>query len=188
MESLIELLERCRQAATLEERMACVEQFLAVVAPTMRRVIQRRAPPLAFDDIVQKALAAVAAGLHRCQAQTDREAFAWCTTIARRKLADHWREPKGPDTVSLDEKGVARWLADAAVRDAKAAEEIAAMEDSLRVWAAMDPECYRYIWLHFVECWTYAEIGQGEGLSEDATRMRVKRCLAKGREILGQGG
>jgi RNA polymerase sigma factor (sigma-70 family) len=172
--------------ATLDERFAAVEALCAAVLPTVRSVIYRKAPPLAAEELYGATIDAIVAGLDRCRAQTEREFVGWCVRIARNKLADHFRAPRGLELVSLDADELTATLERQAQAEAVRPDELLALHDLLARMVSLDPECSSYLYRHYVEGWTFATLGELAGLSADAMRMRATRCLEKLRSLLAE--
>lgn len=185
MDPLIDLLNRYRQANTLEERQQLAWAIVAHVVATVEKVVYRSAPPLAAKDLLHDALVAIVKGLSGFRGASERELFGWCTAIARRKVVDHFRKSARAEMVPLDSASAELWLVADAEDGGVSAEDLIQMQATLGTLQALDPKCYSLLWLRYVEQWSHESIGQSEGLNADAARMKIKRCIEKARAALG---
>lgn len=90
-ETLYELFRRARDGD--EE---ALDRLLQRVRPTLLREIRSRVQSststnAVAEELTQKSLVRVAKGLSGCRAQTGTQLRAWCRTIARRIVIDHYR-------------------------------------------------------------------------------------------------
>jgi len=51
------------------------------------------------------------------------------------------------------------------------------LEYAMNLLTASKPECYDYLWKHYVFGLDYAEIAEEQNLQYDNVRMKIGRCL-----------
>ena len=51
------------------------------------------------------------------------------------------------------------------------------LEHAMKLLTVAKPECYEFLWNHFVLGFAYGEIAEDTGLSYDNVRMKIGRCL-----------
>ena len=54
----------------------------------------------------------------------------------------------------------------------------------MNLLTAAKPECYDYLWKHYVIGLAYAEIAEEQNLQYDAVRMKIGRCLDTAQAML----
>ena len=58
------------------------------------------------------------------------------------------------------------------------------LDYAMKLLTRSKPECYEYLWKHFVFGLDYAEIAEAENLSYDNARMRITRCLDEAKRLV----
>src|ERR1035438_3167358 len=91
MTALIELIHRYQTATKLEERIRAADDIMDSVATPLRLYIAARMEKAGVNDICQETLKGLFTSLDSFHGASDSQAWAWCHTIARHKLADHFR-------------------------------------------------------------------------------------------------
>jgi RNA polymerase sigma-70 factor (ECF subfamily) len=145
-------------------------------------------------DLVQETFGDICRGFHTFRGNTEPEWIEWLRQVLRHNMVSARRrllaqKRRADRTVSLDgmppgEVIAREWLLSLSTPGTRAvkAEAIARLADALD---QLTPEQYRVVLLRYYEGWTYREIGEALGSSEDAIRQFWYRILLKLRELLG---
>lgn len=178
MTNLVALLQAYRDAATLPERERFTEDFVLQVGPALRRFIFAHCRSDLAEDAYQETLIAIALCLGKCSAGTDAQVWRWCYQVARYKIADQARRAGGTRTVSLEIEAVQRAVNTIAASDEGfRSEKREELEYALDLLRAVKPPCVDYLWEAIALNLTYEAVGELHGLTSDAARMQVNRCL-----------
>ena len=179
MDALLKLVRTYRLTTGLADRLRLAEELFAVVEPELRFFVFSHLATPAAEDVLQEALHAVATGLDMFAGDSSKEFWAWAYTITRRKLADQFRkdgsdrlQPMPPEELwqLVDASGQSEPLSAADRHD---------LAYAMNLLTRSKPECFAYLWRHFVFGLDYGEIAAEEALSYDSVRMRIGRCLAE---------
>lgn len=186
MTSLIELLRLCRKTKTLHVRLRFAEEIVFRVGPALLSFIRRRTRPAFVEDAYQETLMAIAIGLERCEARTEPEFWKWCYGTARHKIADQWRRENRGDTATLDIEETRQALEASLKVQSVPAARLADLNYAMELLQASKAPCVGYLWDRFGLDLDYKDLGATHGLSEDAMRMQVQRCLELVQKLLSQ--
>ena len=140
-----------------------------------------RCPPSDLDDLLQEVTIAIVNGLENFNGASEREFHGWWHRIASNKAADvHRGRGRNPAIPNVDDSWVELIEASGKRMPMNPGEQLVLKE--LVAWLkSLDPENFTLVWMSRVEEMTYGEIGDTLGVSENAVRMRVTRCLDKWR-------
>ena len=178
MTNLVALLQAYRDAATLPERQRVVEDFVLQVGPALRKFIFPHCRTDLAEDACQETLTAIATRLGQCSSGTEGPIWRWCYQVARHKIADQARRAGGTRLVSLEVEAVQRAVnAIAASDEGFSLEKREQLEYALDLLRAVKPPCVDYLWEAIALNLSYAMVGELHGLTSDAARMQVNRCL-----------
>jgi RNA polymerase sigma factor (sigma-70 family) len=184
MDELIKLVKTYRLTAGIADRLRLAEEIFRMIEPDLRLFVFGAIRPPAAEDVLQEVLKAAATGMKKFAGGTNEEFWAWCYRIARNKLNDHYRmkatdreQPMPQDELwqLVEASGDNSPLA-AGVRDD--------LEYAMKLLTASKPECYDYLWKHFVFGLDYGVIAEEQHLSYDNVRMKIGRCLEEAKSLL----
>lgn len=176
-QALIELVECYRQSRSLADRQSAASQIIEAVAPTLRGQIGYQLPVSSVDDVWQETLMGIARNLHMFRGQTDAEFWGWCRHVALNKIRDHLRRLSREPLVLMDMETLRLTLDQSVAQEPISASEHADLERARALLEAAKPLCRELLWRRYVLEWAYARIGQAYGITPDAARMQVQRCL-----------
>lgn len=177
MTALIELIRQYQNATNLELRIRVLEDIAKVLATPLQLFIAGKMDQDGMDDVFQETLTGVFTSLDRFQGEADSQAWGWCYTIARHKLADHFRK-QGRDRLELMAPNDLWQAVEASAKDAPISPE--AME---RLEYAMDrlkeanPPCYDYLWSRYMLGFDNKMMAEVFGLNYGSVHTIIKRCL-----------
>ena len=188
MEQLIELIRQYRQSTSSEERERLGIEIYGQIRPQLYAYIRARCPQEHVDDVCQEALLAIFKSLDRFHGGASEQFWSWCYSLVRNKIADHYRkvemEKKQGELIHLAPEDLWKAIEESAVEDPLTNEQWEELKETLALLQAARPECYEYL----VKVYTFQEsiatLAQKLGLTYDAMRMRVKRCLEAARELM----
>lgn len=165
MDDLIKLIRTCRLTAGLAERIRQAEEIFHLIEPNLRLFAFSSVFQNAATDALQEVFKAVATGTKKFEGGTANEFWGWCYRIARNKLKDHYRskaadrmQPMPPEELW---QMMELWAQDAPIFPAVRHD----LECAMKLLTSSKPECYDFLWKHFVFGLGYAEIAEEQHLS-----------------------
>jgi RNA polymerase sigma factor (sigma-70 family) len=182
MPSLAEIVWAYCNSDLLAERMRLAEELINQVGPALWGYIHRRVPEAAVDDTFQDVLTAIAEKLHTVRAETDDKIWKWCYRIAFFKCADSHRR-KGPE-IPVDIEELQRVVDAGAEVERISPGERMDLNYALALLAAAKPPCVELLLSHYVMEIDCADIAETSGETNDAVRMRIRRCLELAQELV----
>ena len=179
MENLIELIRQFRRAKTEEAERRIVGEILKVVSPKLEGFLRRACHrPSVVDDLLQDTLLKIYKKLHQCRGGTHQEVMSWCYTIARNTLCSHFRSNKIEERMDpFDAETWWKVIAASAGNGPLLSGERDDLEYALALLEKAKTPCRGYLWSRFIRGLGYKEIAKIYGLTENAARMQVNRCL-----------
>lgn len=186
---LIELVNQYRKADTLDDRLRIADKIVREVGPQLRAFILAETQYRGFgsdgvDDIYQRTLEGIAVGLLKFRGKTEKLFWGWCYKIARHKLIDSLRQLAKQRAQPMAMEAIE------AIIDASEAVETLSPADKADLDYAMallreaDPKCFHVIWNRYIWGWNFKEIAESFGLSRNASRMKIMRCLHSLRDLV----
>lgn len=186
MESLMELVNRCRRATSREEWVGATEALARAVAPPLRAFVLGKGVQDAADDVFQEVLTAIVTRLDWFEGRTEGEFRGWCYRIARNKCSDHLRRKYADRSVPLDDEGAQREIEASVSVEGLSPGDRMDLEDALELLRQARPPCYDYLIQYYIQGWDYQEIAAEAALTYDNARMHVQRCLALAQKLVNQ--
>ena len=184
MDDLIKLVKTYRLTEGLSERLRLADEIFRVTEPQLRLFVYGNVSHQEAEDVLQEVLKAVATSLRTFSGSTTKEFWAWCYRIARNKRNDHFRDsakdllqPMSPEEL---------WqLVDASAHTSPISHaEKDDLDYAMKLLTASKPECYDYLWQHYVIGFDYTEIAAEQELTYDAVRMKIGRCLETAQNLV----
>lgn len=177
MAALTELIQRYQKATEFEERIRAADDVLNSVATPLRLYIAARMEKAGVDDICQETLTGLFTSLDGFHGASDSQAWAWCYTIARHKLADHFRK-RGRDRLDLvDPEDLWQAIRAAAQAASISPEEMDLLEHAMDLLKAAKPPCHDYLWHRYMLGWDNQMIAEGFDLNYHSVHTIIRRCL-----------
>ena len=166
------------------QKPSLAEGIFRIVEPDLRLFVFSTVPHHTAEDVLQEVLKAVATGMSKFAGGTTGEFWAWCYRIARNKLNDQYRRQAADRMQPVPPEEL--WqLIDASAQDAPISpQDKLDLEYAMGLLTASKPECYEFLWKHFVFGLAYAEIAEELKLKYDAVRMKIGRCLAEAQSLM----
>jgi RNA polymerase sigma factor (sigma-70 family) len=184
MDDLLKLVRTYRLTKGLAERLRLAESIFRLIEPDLRFFVHKAIRSASADDVLQEVLKAVAMSLGRFTGDTLRSFWAWCYRIARNKISDYLRKEASQRVQPKSHDELAE-LVEASAQDAPLShQDRLDLEYAMRLLTRAKPECYDYLWRHFVFGLDYAEIAEEQNLSYDNVRMRIGRCLEEVKSLV----
>lgn len=177
MDELIKLVQAYRETDDLEQRLQIATDLIGQVAPALREYVSAHSPAEMVADVSVETVGIIANTLLRFRGTTDDQLWAWCYEVARNRVRERLRRRETDPLARTDPDTLWTSLEFAAREQPMPAGERLDFEYALDLLRKSKPPCYDYLWNHYVLGWDLAEVAQSFGLSYDAARMQVRRCL-----------
>ena len=184
MDELIKLVKTYRLTEGLADRIRLAEEIFRLIEPDLRLFVFSSVSQDAGKDALQEVLKAVATGMRKFKGGTVKEFWAWCYAIARHKLTDHYRN-KAADRMQPTSPEVLWQMIELSAQDAPMSP--ATQHDLkyvMNLLTRSKPECYDFLWKHFVFELDYGDIAEECGMSYDNVRMKIGRCLEEAKSLV----
>lgn len=177
MDRLMEWIQHYRRGRDFDLQLRLVEEILQDVRPALHLYLNRRCPEAELDDVLQESLVAIATSLVDFEGCTTRQFWSWCYRIASNKLNDTLRQKNQSSLERITDEDLWAGLEVVAGPGSLPPGLRHDLEYAMNLLHNSAPPCYELLWNRFIlEC-EHEEIGEAFGLSADAARMKVNRCL-----------
>jgi RNA polymerase sigma factor (sigma-70 family) len=184
MDDLIKLVKTYRLTAGLAERIRLAEEIFRLIGPDLHLFVFSTVPHHAAQDVYQEVLKAVATGLKKFQGDTAKEFWAWCYRIARNKLNDHYRSKAADRMHPMPPEDLWQMM-EASAQTAPMSPAVRHdLEYAMKLLTNSKPECYDFLWNHFVFGLDYGDIAEDRNMSYDNVRMKIVRCLEEAKALV----
>jgi RNA polymerase sigma factor (sigma-70 family) len=184
MDQVIKLVKTYRLTAALDQRLRLAEEIFRLIEPDLRFFVFGKVRPLVAEVILQEILKAIATGMGKFKGDSTGEFWKWCYRIARNKLNDQFRR-QGKDRMQpMPPEELWQLLEESEIDSPISAADRIDLEYAMKLLTASKPECYEYLWNHFVFGLDYDEIAEEQNVSYDAARMKIGRCLDEAQSLV----
>ena len=180
MSELINLIGAYRTAVSTKDREESLGALLEFINPDIYLFFLGRVSDEDAQDLRSVTLTDIARGITKFKGATSSEAWAWCYTIAKRKLAAHFEEKGASGAVPMDPVLLTE-LAEASVTTMpfETEEQWRHVQEAIEILRNSDPDCFHPLWDYLIMGMDYDELAAKGDKSYDAVRMQVSRCLDK---------
>jgi len=186
MDSLMKLLKAYREATHLDQKRYTVDGIARIMGPKLHRYISATCPRDAVDDLVQIALVGIAQGLPKFRGATEFE--HWCFSIARHKCVDYLAREGKRKPELFDEETLWELIEASARNNPLTIAQRVTLKEALDMVASAKPPCRDYLEMRFIYGMEFEELGETCGLTADAARMAVKRCIQLAQSLVKEKG
>lgn len=184
MDDIMKLIRTYRVTAALDQRLRLADTLFRSIAAEIRFFVFSSVPQEAGDDVFQETLKAIAAGLGRFEGDTKSEFWAWCYRIARNKSSDYFRRREADRLHSVSPDELLKMIESGQPRTAIPAQEKLDLEYAVQLLRKANPDCYEFLWKHYVVGLAYGEIASEHNLQYDNVRMKISRCLREAQSLI----
>jgi RNA polymerase sigma factor (sigma-70 family) len=184
MPELIKLVRTYRLTSGLADQVRVGEAIFRLIAPDLRFFVFNAIRPPAADDVFQEVLKAIATSIKKFEGSSDKEFWAWCYRIARNKLNDQFKKQATDRLQPMPPEELLPHVETAAQTSPLSPADKHDLEYALDLLIAAKPECYDFLWQHFIIGLDYAEIAEEQNLNYNAVRMRIGRCLETAKALV----
>jgi RNA polymerase sigma factor (sigma-70 family) len=184
VEPLIELVRRYQETLDEEVREECALKILEQIYPPLTLFIRSHARAENCEDILQECLVAIFKSLRAFHGGTDEMFLGFVYRIARNKIADSFRGRKMELRIEADPEILREALAPLFDEPSLSPDTVAVLNEALELLAASDYPCVGWLWQHYVLGFSFVEMGALEGVTSDAVRKRIGRCLALAQKLV----
>jgi RNA polymerase sigma factor (sigma-70 family) len=184
MDDLLKLVRTYRVTAALDQRLTLADALFRMIVPELRFFVLSSVPQQAADDVLQETLKAIATSLSKFEGGTQSEFWAWCYRIARNKASDYFRK-QGADRLQVMPPDDLLQLAESAQPSSGiSAQERLDLEYAVGLLRKAKPDCFEFLWKHYVVGLAYGEIATEHNLQYDNVRMKITRCLSEAQSLI----
>jgi len=187
MEKLTDLVRRYLSASTREERVALGQELAHSIRPPIYAFLMWNCgqPELA-EDLSQDTLIVVFQRLEQWRGDSDKIFIGWCRGIARYKLCDHFRRhQETEDIASVSESELWKIVEASTKNTPLSAGERPDYEYAVSLILKARSPCNKILQMYYIEETSYEDIAAFLGISYNAARMQIKRCLREVIEDIG---
>lgn len=184
MDELIKLVRTFRFAATLPERVKLAEDIFSQIEPDLRFFVFGALRLPAAEDVLQEILKGIATGLTKFKGDTKEQFWAWCYTIARNKLNDHFRKQAADRLQPMPQEEFWDLVEASEDNSLLSAGDRHDLDYAMDLLTAAKPECFEFLRQHYIFGKTYGEIAEEGDLNYDAVRMKIGRCLDEAQSLV----
>jgi RNA polymerase sigma factor (sigma-70 family) len=184
MDDLIKLVKTYRLTAGVADRLRLAEEIFRLIEPDLRLFVSRDIRLPAAEDVLQEILKAIAIGMRQFVGGSNEQFWAWCYRIARNKLTDHFRRQTADREQPMPQDELWQLVESSAQASPMSPADKHDLEYAMNLLTASKPECYDYLWKHFVFGLAYGEIAEEQHLSYDNVRMKIGRCLDEAKSLV----
>lgn len=184
MDAIIKLARTYRLSTSLPDRLQLGDELFRLIEPKLRLYLLSALPPHAAEDALQETLKGIVTGLPSFAGHTPSEFWSWCYRIARNKVADHLRKSSADRALPMPPEEMRRLVDASASHHALSPADRLDLDDAMKLLIEAKPECYEFLWNHFVLGFAYGEIAEAKGIEYDTARMKVGRCLGEAQAIV----
>ena len=184
MAELIKLVRTYRFTAGLAERIRLAEDIFTLIAPDLHLFVFSNTSHHAAQDVYQEVLKAVATSLRTFKGDTEKEFWKWCYRIARNKLNDYYHSKSVERMLPTAPEDLQQMM-ELSAQDATISPAVRHdLEYAMKLLTSSKPECYDFLWNHFVIGLDYTDIAEDRNMSYDNVRMKIGRCLAEAKSLV----
>ena len=184
MDDIMKLIRTYRVTAALDQRLRLADTLFRGIAAEIRFFVFSSVPQEAGDDVLQETLKAIAAGLGRFEGNTKSEFWAWCYRIARNKASDYFRKQGADRLQVMPPDDLLQLVESAQPSSGISAQERHDLEYAIGLLRKAKPDCFEFLWKHYVVGLAYAEIATEHNLQYDNVRMKITRCLSEAQSLI----
>ena len=184
MDDLIKLVRTYRLTAGLLERQRLAEAIFRLIEPDLRFFVFSAVQPPAAQDVLQEILKSIVVSLPKFAGGTEKEFWAWCYMIARRRIYDHIQKRDSDRLQPMPHEELLDLLDESEHAEPMTAADRHDLEYALKLLDSSKPECRGYLWNHYVIGFDYGEIAEEQNLNYDNVRMKIGRCLAEAKSLV----
>lgn len=176
-----------QQAESVEMRRRLADSILEQVGPLVQLFIRTRCPADAQDDIIQETFIAMFQKCDQFVCKKGSSFQGWACTIARNEITNAYRKRRReiPDFIFNAEDFRETYEAVQA-QETLSASELMDLELALELIGESDPACRELMVNHHIFGLNLTELAEMQQASYDAMRMKLNRCEAAAKELLGK--
>ena len=187
MNRVLRMVHAYRTAESLEFRLRLADSIVDETTPDLRMFIVGRCHASMVEDVLQETLLSIIGGLPECRAGSVGEMWSLWYSIARRRIADAFRDQNRNPAECMDFERLRELVESGTGERPLSDTDREDMDEALRILSSIDPLARDILWEHAFIGRTYEEIGVIHGMTAAAVRMRINRSLRQFRELTAKG-
>ena len=184
MDKVIKLVKTYRLTPALDQKLRLADEIFASVEPDIRLFVFSAFSSPAAEDVLQESLRAIATAMGQFDGDTTEQFYGWCYRIARNKLADHFRSGSRERVQPVDSDELWELIDASEAHSPLSPQDRIDLDYAMQLLTRSKPECFDYLWQHFVFGLSHIELAEQESIAPDTARMRVNRCLEQARSLV----
>ena len=177
MDRIIELVRRYQNSEDEAEREAAADEVLSEIYASLTIFIRVHAAKGCDEDVLQETLRDLFEGLWAFDGETSESFWSWAYRITRRRCADSFRGRKVTQGTVADPKLLEAVLADLRDENRLTQAEWTDLKAGIALLKVTDYPCLGWLWDRYYVGLSFVELGEQEGVTEEAAQKRVRRCL-----------
>jgi RNA polymerase sigma factor (sigma-70 family) len=174
---LLKLVIAFRHTSNPVGRSRLAEDIFNVIEPDLRSFVFSHIRQNAADDVLQEVLKAIAINLGKFTGRSAGKFWAWCYRIARNKLNDQFRKQFNNRSQPMPPEEIWQLAESTTHSSSFSAADQHDLDFAMKLLITSKPECYDFLWKHFVVGFSYTETAAELKLSYDQVRMKIGRCM-----------
>lgn len=184
MDDLLKLVRTYRLTTGLAERLRLADAIFRLIEPDLRLFVFSSVAPDAAQDALQEILKAVATSLQKFKGDTVKEFWGWCYRIARNKINDQFRKQYADRLQPVPTEELWQMIELSGKDEPITAAVRHDLEYAMKLLTASKPECYDFLWKHFVIGLDYDDLAEERNMNYDSVRMKIGRCLEEAKSLV----
>ncbi len=184
MDNLLKLVRTYRLTEGLAERLRLAEDVFRLIEPDLRFFVFGLAARDSASDVLQETLKAIAVDLSKFRGDSPSEFWAWAYRIARHKVSDSFRKKAADRLHPIPPEEMWQLVESSAETNPISPGDRHDLEYAMEILTKTKPECFEYLWRHFVFGLAYGEIAEEQKLNYDTVRMKIGRCLDDAKSLV----
>lgn len=181
---ILDTLQQFKSTIQPDIRRQLAETIYLHIQDVLHAYVRSKIVSPAADDIHQEVARGIVKGLQKCRAETEDDFRIWYFRIAKNKLNDHLRKKYRDRVEALAPDDILQAVDSSGLYNESDAYGIRLdLEKILQLLEMIKPGCRYLLWHHRGIGMDYPELGKEFGLSKDAVRVKIERCLVAAQKI-----
>jgi RNA polymerase sigma factor (sigma-70 family) len=172
MKDIIDMVIEYREGPDPER----LGRIIELLRPDLFLFIYSRIPENDVEDVCHEILLEIIKGLHSFKGSKRRERYSWCFMLARAGIAKYYRKRVRIPKLDLDFDELSRLIDQNAARAHRSEMDKRDAYEALEMIRKAVPDCAELLYERYILGLQLKEMGARRGISEDAAKMRLKRC------------
>jgi RNA polymerase sigma factor (sigma-70 family) len=184
MDDVIKLVRAYRFASAITERARLADQIFPLIGSDLKLFVFSKLRRQDAEDALNEVLMAIAKSLQNFRGDSTKAFWAWAYRIARNKLNDKYRKQANEKLLPMSPEDLLQMI-ETVTHDAPITPGVKHdLEYAINLLNNSKPECYDFLWNHYVFDLDYADIAADREMTYDGVRMKIGRCLEEAKNLV----